>query len=167
MDNAASCAQVEPLIPPDGCALLVTSRFHFALPGIVTRDLDELPPEDAEALLRRIAPRIGEAAAEIAALCGHLPLALRLAGSALAEKAWLTPAEYARRLADEKERLGLIEASLATSYDLLNDEQRFRWRQLAVFPGTFDAAGAAAVWEMEVDPVRDALGELVAASFVE
>lgn len=168
MDNAANREQVEPLIPPAGCALLVTSRFHFALPGIVTKDLDELPQEDAEALLRRIAPDIGEAAAEIAVLCGHLPLALRLAGSALAEKAWLTPAEYTRRLTDRKgERLGLIEASLATSYDLFNAEQRVRWCQLAVFPGTFDAAGASAVWEMEVDPARDALGELIGASLVD
>src|SRR5688500_19778067 len=100
MDTAASRTQVAPLIPPAGCALLVTSRFHFTLPGIVTKDLDELPLEDAAALLRRIAPRIGEAAAEIAALCGRLPLGLRLAGSALAEKAWLTPAEYACRLAE-------------------------------------------------------------------
>jgi len=167
MDNAAGREQVEPLIPPAGCALLVTSRFHFTLPGIVTQDLDELPPEDAEALLRRIAPDIGEVAAEIAALCGHLPLALRLAGSALAEKEWLTPADYARRLTDAKVRLDLIDASLSLSYDLLNEEQRVRWRQLAVFPGTFDAVGAAAVWEMEVDPARDALGELIAASLVE
>ncbi len=167
IDNAASRQQVEPLIPPASCALLVTSRFHFTLPGIFTKDLDELPQEDAEALLRRIAPRIGEAAAEIAALCGRLPLALRLAGSVLAEKEWLTPAEYARRLTSQKERLGLIEASLATSYDLLNDEQRARWRQLAVFPGTFDAVGAAAVWEREVEPARDALGELMNASLVE
>ncbi|HEX9670605.1 MAG TPA: hypothetical protein VGC93_14125, partial [Thermoanaerobaculia bacterium] len=167
MDNAASRAQVEPLIPPAGCALLVTSRFHFTLPGMVTRDLDELRPEDAEALLQRIAPRIGETTAEIAALCGHLPFALCLAGSALAEKTWLTPADYARRLTDAKERLGLIEASLATSYDLLDEEQRARWQQLAAFPGSFDASGAAAVWELEVEPARDALGDLIGASLVE
>ncbi len=168
MDNAANRQQVEPLIPPAGCTLLVTSRFHFALPGIVTKDLDELPQDDAEALLRSVAPRIGEAAEQVAALCGRLPLALRLAGSALAEKAWLSPGDYANRLTETKgERLGLIEASLATSYDLLNKKQRKRWRRLAVFPGSFDAAGAAAVWEVEVDSARDALGELIGASLVE
>ena len=40
MDNAASREQVERLIPPPGSLLLVTSRFHFALPGLVSRDLD-------------------------------------------------------------------------------------------------------------------------------
>src|SRR6185503_9422549 len=32
MDNAAGKEQVQPLIPPPSCLLLVTSRFHFALP---------------------------------------------------------------------------------------------------------------------------------------
>ncbi len=167
MDNAAGRAQVEPLTPPAGCFLLVTSRFHFTLPGLVAKDLDELPGADAQTLLLRIAPRIGNQAAEIARRCGRLPFALRLAGSALAEKPWLTPEEYARKLADAKERLGLIEGALATSYELLAEELRAHWRTLAVFPGTFDAAGAAAVWEVEVAPARDTLGELVNASLVE
>src|SRR5207237_1757537 len=34
MDNARDAAQVEPLIPPDPCAPLVTSRQHFTLPGL-------------------------------------------------------------------------------------------------------------------------------------
>ncbi len=126
-----------------------------------------MPERDAEDLLLRIAPRIGETAEELASLCGRLPIALRLAGSALAEKEWLTPAEYAGRLANAKERLDLIEASLSTSYDLLREEQQARWRTLAVFPGTFDAAGAAAVWGIEAEPARDELGELVNASLVD
>ncbi len=53
MDNAASRQQVAPLIPPAGSALLVTSRFHFTLPGIVTRDLDELPQAPSTPTARR------------------------------------------------------------------------------------------------------------------
>jgi len=34
MDNAANAEQVEPLIPPAGCLLLITSRQHFTLPGL-------------------------------------------------------------------------------------------------------------------------------------
>src|SRR5208337_3854979 len=60
MDNARDREQVEPLIPPAGCALLVTSRQHFALPGLLTKNLDTLPPPQARELLRRIAPRIGD-----------------------------------------------------------------------------------------------------------
>ncbi len=167
MDNAgADRKQVEPLIPPAGSLLLVTSRFHFTLPGLVARDLDELPEDDARALLLRIAPRIGPAADEIARLCGRLPLALRLAGSALAERLNLSPADYFRRLKEGKE-LDPVEASLNLSYELLNEDQRRLWCLLAVFPGTFDAAAAAAVWDLEIDPATDALGELVRSSLVD
>ena len=168
MDNAASGgARVESLIPPTGCLLLVTSRFHFTLPGLFTKDLDELPEKDAQALLLRIAPRIGGRAGEIARLCDCLPIALRLAGSALAEQPWLPPAEYVRRLTEAQGRLGLIQGSLTASYDLLSEELRALWRMLAVFPGTFDDAAAAAVWEVEPRPAEEALGELVRSSLVE
>jgi hypothetical protein len=58
MDNASGADQVRPLIPPGSCLLLVTSRFLFHLPGVQVKDLDEMPPEEAHALLLRIAPRI-------------------------------------------------------------------------------------------------------------
>ncbi len=167
MDNAARKEQVEPLIPPSICLLLVTSRHHFTLPGLAARDLDEMPEEDAKALLLRIAPRIGGAADEIARLCGRLPLALRLAGSALAERLDLSPSEYARRFKEGKEKLAPVEASLKTSYDLLSEERRHLWRLLAVFPGAFDAEAAAAIWELEIDDARSHLGELVRSSLVE
>ena len=50
LDNAANREQVEPLLPPEGCLALVTSRQHFELPGCFTRCLDMLPPEDAREL---------------------------------------------------------------------------------------------------------------------
>jgi tetratricopeptide (TPR) repeat protein len=164
MDNAASRGQVEPLLPPKGSLLLVTSRFHFTLPGLVERDLDELPAEDARKLLLKIAPRIEKEADTIACLCGGLPLALRLTGSALAERPDLSPSDYARR---REERFGPVQASLRLSYELLNEEQRRYWRLLAVFPSTFEIRAAAAVWELEVDPALDVLGELVRSSLVE
>jgi tetratricopeptide (TPR) repeat protein len=168
MDNAASDKkQVEPLIPPSTCLLLVTSRFRFALPGLVDRDLDEMPEKDARDLLFRIAPRIGDAADEIARLCGRLPLALRLAGSALAERPNLSPSEYARRFKEGKEKLEPVEASLKLSYDLLTEGLRRLWRLLAVFPETFDIKAAAAVWELEVDDAEGHLGELAKNSLVE
>ncbi len=167
MDNAASREQVEPLIPPAGSLLLVTSRFHFTLPGLVARDLDEMSKEDARDLLLKMAPRIANESNEIARLCGRLPLALRLAGSVLAERKDLSPLEYIQRLKEGKDRLSSVDVALNLSYELLNAEQQRLWRMLAVFPGTFDAKAAIAVWELEIDLAKDALWDLVRCSLVE
>ena len=168
MDNAANAEQVEPLIPPTGCLLLVTSRQHFTVPGLAAKNLDTLSAADARELLLTIAPRIGAQADEIAALCGHLPLALRLAAAAMKIKYVNLKAEdYLRRLRHRQQRLQLIDASLSLSFELLSEELRARWRWLAVFPDTFAVDAAATVWEVEVDQAQDSLGELIAASLVE
>ncbi len=167
MDNARDAAQVEPLIPPASCLLLVTSRWHFHLPGLFARNLDTLPAADARKLLLTIAPRIDGRAAEIAQLCGCLPLALTLAGRALAERESLSVDDYVRRLQDARKRLEFVEASLALSYDLLTSELQRRWCMLVVFPATFEQAGAAAVWQVEPDAAQDALDELVRYSLVD
>ncbi len=167
MDNAANAEQVEPLIPPAGSLLLVTSRQHFTVPGLAEKNLDTLTAADARDLLLTIAPRIESEADDIAALCGHLPLALRLAAAAMVKYRNLSPADYVRRLRDRQQRLQLINASLSLSYELLSEELRERWRWLAVFPDTFAGYTAAAVWEVEVDQAKYILGELMAASLVE
>jgi tetratricopeptide (TPR) repeat protein len=170
MDNAADGKQVEPLIPPESCVMLVTSRQHFTLPGLFAKNLGTLPAADARKLLLKIAPRIGEQADTIAKLCGYLPLALRLAASALAERIDLSVADYMWRLTDVRQRLKVldeVEASLSLSYELLRPEMQERWRILAVFPDKFDSAAAAAVWEIETDAVQDMLSELVKYSLLE
>ena len=167
LDNARDAAQVEPLLPPASCLLLVTSRQHFYLPGLHAKNLDALPPEDARALLLRIAPRIDGRAETIAQLCDCLPLALRVSASALAERETLSVDDYVRRLQDARKRLEWVEASLALSYDLLAPELQRRWAALSVFPSTFDHAAAEAVWEMEPDAAQDALDELVRYSLLD
>ena len=166
-DDAKDRAHVEPLLPPASCGVLITSRQKFALPGLQPRDLDALPPEDARALLLAICPRIGALADELARVCDCLPLALRAAGSALAERIDLSPAAYRRRLEQAQARLSLIDASLSLSYELLPPEQQARWALLAVFPADFDAAAAAAVWNMDADAAQDALSDLVKWSVVD
>jgi tetratricopeptide (TPR) repeat protein len=174
MDNAKDAAQMKPLIPPPGCALLVTSRLHFTLPGLQAKNLDTLPPPDAKSLLLHIALRIDGEAETIAKLCGYLPQALRLAASALAERVDLAPTDYAKRLADEKSRLKLLgegdesmTASINLSYGLLDSETQRRWRMLAVFPDTFDVSAAAAMWKMERSAAEGALSHLVQHSMLE
>ncbi len=167
MDNAADRDQVEPLIPPQGCAMLVTSRQLFTLPGLTPVNVDVLGPEEAQELLLVIAPRVGDRAPELAERCGHLPLALRLAGNALKERPDLGVEGYLGRLEDAKARLELADASLDLSYRLLSSDLQQRWCALAAFPETFDHPAAAAVWEMEPDAAKDALGELLRYSLLE
>jgi tetratricopeptide (TPR) repeat protein len=175
LDNAAGKSQVEPLLPPVSCLLLVTSRVKFTLPGLFARDLDEMPRDDAVTLLQTIAPRTGKEAGRIAELCGDLPLALRLAGSALAERPDLVPADYARRLGDARARLDRLDqgipqgvaASIQLSEDLLPEPLRRLWHLLAVFVGPVDRAAIAAVWDRDTEATDDALGELVRKSVVE
>ena len=167
MDNAANAEQIEPLIPPAGCLLLVTSRQHFSVPGLAAKNLDTLSAVDARNLLLTIAPRIETQADEIATLCGHLPLALRLAASAMVKYRNLSPADYVQRLQDRQQRLQLVDASLSLSYELLSEELRESWCWLAVFPDTFADDAAAALWGVELDQAKYVLGELMAASLVE
>jgi TIR domain/NB-ARC domain len=167
MDNAANRAQIEPLVPPSTCLLLTASRFHFALPGSTDLDLGGMPEEDARRLLLKIAPRIKNKVDTIAALCGRLPLALRLAGSALAERKDLTPSEYIRRLAEGKERFGEVDASINLSYELLDAENRRLWRMLVVVPWSFPRDVAAVVWKTTNDRTWDVLSYLVRSSLIE
>ncbi|MGH2544577.1 MAG: NB-ARC domain-containing protein, partial [Ardenticatenaceae bacterium] len=92
LDNAASAAQIAPLLPPPpGWTVLVTSRERFYLPGAGTLEVPLLAPEEALALLQRLLldGRRGELAGQteslenLADLCGYLPLALTVAGGFL------------------------------------------------------------------------------------
>jgi len=94
------------------------------LPGLTERDLDILPLNKACELLLEIAPRIGNRTEELAKICGCLPIALRNAASALAEKRDLSVPEYQRRLKDKMERLKLVDGSFSLSYDLLTPEEK-------------------------------------------
>lgn len=147
--------------------MLVTSRRHFTLPGLYAKDLNQLSPNEAEALLLKICSRIAAFAPELARLCGYLPLALRLAASALAERRDLSPRDYAQRLQHAQTRVALVEASLRLSYDLLAPGLQAQWRGLAVFPASFARSAAAAVWEMEEEASHEALSTLLNYSLLD
>ena len=98
----------------------------------------------------------------IAYFCGYLPLALRLAGSFLAERPDFDAALYVRRLSENRlKQLGDVNSALQLSYDLLTPELHRSWRQLAVFPADFDRDAPKFVWEVDEDIAQDALSELV------
>jgi len=157
LDNAVDDQQVRPLLLPDTCGVIVTSRENIALQGLIPIDLDVLKPDKAVELLLRvrkpdqlpIAPPLDEESwKEIATLCGFLPLALRAAGSFLANRPDISLVEYIRGLGDEctrlrqigKEGTGLyVDASFNLSYNRLPTEIAQVFRMLSVFPADFDS----------------------------
>jgi tetratricopeptide (TPR) repeat protein len=173
LDNAFDGAQVRPLLPPAGSALLITSRSVVTLPRMTRITLEQLQPSEARELLRGIAPRIPEDVADrICSLCGYLPLAIRAAGSLLDVTIDLDPETYAEQLSDERQRLELIgtegvdlgvEASFGLSYARLSPDDARVFRQLAVFPTSFNARAEEGICE---DPGHKHLSQLLRRNLV-
>jgi len=173
LDNAADRDQLTPLLPPEGSALLVTSRSRIVLPGMTSITLDQLKPEEARTLLLSISSRIRfEVANRICELCGYMPLAVRAAGSLLAVTVDLEPTDFAAELENERtrlERLGnegvdiSVTASFNLSYSRLSKQTAQVFRRLATFPGTFDSEAEMNICE---DKQHKHLSELVRRGMV-
>lgn len=160
LDNAASEAQVRPLLPASaGCLVLVTSRRRLkGLDDARTLSLDVLPRADAITLLRTVAGpgRVladDPALAEIAELCGRLPLALRIAAALLRHRPAWTPRHLTKLLRDQDQRVPVFfdgERDLGAAFDLsyrtLDDARRHLFRCLGLIPGPdFEVYAAAAL----------------------
>ncbi|MFJ8047011.1 BTAD domain-containing putative transcriptional regulator [Streptomyces luteogriseus] len=116
LDDAASVAQVRPLLPAGaGCAVLLTSRRPLATLGAAVHvRLDPLPPGDSALLLERTAGRTwsasdAEPVDRLVALCGHLPLALRICAARLRSRTALSVEKLVERLARLEDRLDHLE----------------------------------------------------------
>ncbi|GLY86484.1 AfsR/SARP family transcriptional regulator [Actinoallomurus iriomotensis] len=182
LDDARDADQVRPLLPGSpGCAVIVTSRSRLAgVPAARTVDLDGLVTDEAITLFGRIAgeQRVEderEIAAEVAAACGHLPLAVRIVGSRLASRRSWSMATIAERLTDERRRLDemrvgnhTVSATFELGYGQLYDEQARAFRLLAL-PDVHDVPlhAAAAVLGLPVTATEDLLESLVDASLLE
>jgi len=112
LDDAASAAQVAPLLPNGrGCSTLITSRQLLpGLPGAAVVRLGPLDPCDGFQLLCLVAgePRVlgePEAALELIDLCDRNPLAVRVAAERLAARPLLGVPELVDRLRSEETRL--------------------------------------------------------------
>jgi tetratricopeptide (TPR) repeat protein len=181
LDDAADEAQVRPLLPGSaGCAVVVTSRSRLAaLSGAQSVSLAVLPPGQAEGLLTAIvgddrASAEPDAVAEIARLCGYLPLAIRIAGARLVSRPAWTISWFAARLGDESKRLDLLKAgdlevraSFALSYDSRDEAEQLAFRLLGLLEADFPAWNLAAVLGTECDEAERLLEQLADAALVD
>jgi DNA-binding SARP family transcriptional activator len=154
LDDAKDSQQVRPLLPGSrNSAVLVTSRNELAglsvLDSALGTTVAVLEPDEAVDLLRAV---VGQArvdaepaaAAELAGLCGFLPLALRIAASHLALRADDSIAAYAAQLRGRNRLLALavigepdaaVEGAFARSYEALLPSSQRLFALLGVVPG--------------------------------
>jgi len=187
LDNAGHAEQVRPLLPGSkGCLVLVTSRDRLA--GLVATHgaqrlgLDVLAPDEAVLLLARI---LGEervatepkATAEVAEVCGFLPLALRIAAANLLDQPQHSIADYVSRLrtgdrlaelAVDGDPQAAVGVAFDASYATLDPQARRLFRSLGVVPGPdVTAPAAAALTGMQVPEAEQVLDRLAGAHLVE
>jgi len=163
LDNAASPAQVRPLLPGSaGTLVLVTSRNEMA--GLVAADgaqpvnLDVLSHDEAHELLdhRLTHDRVvadPRAADEIIESCARLPLALSIAVGRAAARPKRSLAQVAAELKEARGGLDALEeddeatdvrAVFSWSYDQLSEPARRMFRLLGIHPGPDISLTAAA-----------------------
>jgi tetratricopeptide (TPR) repeat protein len=188
LDNARSPEQVRWLLPAhQTCFVVVTSRNRLeglvAWDGAVRINLDVLPPHDAIALVSGV---VGEArvaaepqaCAELAKLCGYMPLALRIVAERGAADDTVRLADLAEELLAEHDRLldrlsngddaTAVRAVFSWSYNALPPASARLFRLLGVHPGPdvgTPAAGALA--GMTPAQVRQLLAALAGAHMIE
>jgi len=170
LDNFEHLLDAAPMVArllagANGLRVLVTSRSPLRVSGEVEYPLEPLPPTDAVALFverSRAAGRVLEPGVAVEAICRRLdglPLAIELAA---ARMRLLTPETLLGRLdsalplltggaRDAPERQRTLEATIAWSYDLLDDPSKLLFARLSVFAGSFPIDLAEAVCEADVD----------------
>jgi DNA-binding SARP family transcriptional activator len=150
LDDVADAAQVRPLLPGGGtdCRFVITSRSHLtSLDAVGVTPLDVLPDAMAADLFATVAGahRVAghdEEVREIAARCGFLPLALRIAAARLRDRPLWTVEHLLSLLRDEHRRLPALSAgdrgvgaALTSSYRRLSPAHQRLYRLLGDFPG--------------------------------
>ncbi len=178
LDNATDVQQVRPFLPgTSGSLVLVTSRNR--LDGLVVKDgarqviLNSLPVAESHELLGALGVP-DEGIAELAQLCAHLPLALRITAADLAAHPHRPLAEHISLLRNGNRLAALevhgdeesaVRAAFATSYQTLDDQAAALFRLLAWIPGPDFAAGVASY--LLESPAERSLETLAAAHLIQ
>lgn len=185
LDNAASAAQVRPLLPGPGPTLVVVTARR-RLPGLVLSGAHclELEPLDQAGALQLLRHMLGaervtaepDQARALVELCGRLPLALCASGARLVTRSRWPVARLVRELADEGRRLETlskeddisVRAAFDVSYRALPHEAARLYRYLGQHPGPdFGVGLAGAVLDVEADKAADLLDVLVSSNLIE
>jgi DNA-binding SARP family transcriptional activator len=148
LDDVRDTAQVRHLLPPAGCAVIITGRRSLIdLPGAQCFEITRLRPEEALTLLKRLVGtrRVAaeQAAAErLVAACAYQPLAVRTAGMRLAVRPGWQIAAMQRQLQEELSQpmvihadCELVEAPFESAYCRLSPDAALVFRQASTGEG--------------------------------
>lgn len=177
LDNAASEAQVRPLLPGwQSSAVIITSRSP--MPGLdcaLTAELGLLSPREGAQLLRAIAghDRLEADSStidDLVAACAGLPLAVRVVAGRLSGERGLTPQQLLGLLRDRKRGLPEltvgdldVQASLDLSYQPLSPAATALLHRLGV---TFQLDVTADTAQVLADASKQTLAELIGAQLL-
>jgi tetratricopeptide (TPR) repeat protein len=183
LDHAADGNQVRHLLPGlTSCLVLITSLHPLDEPisGHLLR-LGGMGEGDALALLATIAgdhvrsPENVDAARRVASLCGHLPLALSIAGVLLRRNSRRPVSELELELTGKRNVLGQfqrggldVRVGFDVSYAYLEPRERMLFRRLCLLPDpTFGAEMAAVLLDCPTDEAERLLDRLVEEQVLE
>lgn len=183
LDNASTVDQVRPLLPGSPhCLVVITGRDRHA--GLAAREgahrleVEVFAPAESRALLTRIlgAARVDAepgAAADLATLCAHLPLALRIAAAHLtggpprgiaAHVADLRAGNPLGALAVLGDEQSAMRATLDLSYAVLPADARRMFGLLGLAPGSDITVPAAAALAGTTEPAAAGLLDRLTAA---
>lgn len=176
LDNASDADQVLPIVSSTAVGhIMITSRRQMApMPDGVSLSLGLFSRAESLRLLRKIIPpEMGTdvVLAELAALCGDVPLALRIVGNRVASRPSKWADDLLERMRPAERRLQAlvagdlsVDAALSLSYDELSREEADLFTALGSIDGTtFSAdlaAAAAALSPVRAESILLALADL-------
>ncbi|MFG1880829.1 BTAD domain-containing putative transcriptional regulator [Micromonospora sp. NPDC049102] len=182
LDNAAGSDQILPLLPIEPTAVvLVTSRRRLTHPDLgASQSLPVMSSREGVDLLtlsvgRERVDAEPEAAVEVVRRCGHLPLAIRLAGARLAHRRGWRLADLAAQMAGGTSALlqlggenSTITGAFTASYEPLSESTKRAFRFLGLYPGSrFGPISVAALTGLTVAEAHAALDDLTDRHLVE
>ena len=156
------------------CQIVTTSRTFCEIPELSTNKVhvDEMNKEACMELLKKICPQNDDKfLLRLAELCGHVPLAMCIAGSLVDE--FENSGELLQHL--EKQPMKTLKRpnsnqyvnrAINLSYEKCSDEEQETFIRLSVFAGSFSKDAARTVIEKENLETTDILKKLVSRSLI-